>query len=157
MWIHFAHTLGAGTWSRFAAFRPEMGVLAPSSCHRAICPLHQCQFPFLSLSMKRSDTCEASCRYSFVSIDQIKKPSHPFQRYNHAASPFAKKRGWLQGIFLLSTTVLVHRSDFISEREREVLFPPKNCPASGDRSHERHELSQKQKLLVTSADDHTSI
>lgn len=57
-------------------------VLASSSCHHTISPLHQCQFPFLSLGLKRRDTCEAKCHHNFVSMCWIKKPSHPFQKNN---------------------------------------------------------------------------
>lgn len=66
----------------------QQRVLASSSCHLAICPLHQRQFPFLSLGLKRNDTCETNCLHSFVSICQYKKPSHPFQKYNCAGSLF---------------------------------------------------------------------
>lgn len=110
----------------------QQRVLASSSCHLAICPLHQRQFPFLSLGLKRNDTCETNCHHSFVSICQYKKPSHPFQKYNCAGSLFPIIRHWVNSICLPSYLMVL--SKIVAERHvrlwqsRKIwMFSEKSC------------------------------
>lgn len=57
-----ADEVGCATGDSVTPLRPsdQNRVLATSSCHPAICPLHQRQFPFLSLGLMRSDNCHDS-------------------------------------------------------------------------------------------------